>query len=174
MITFKLTTFTIVFQRIDLDTSVFYSTSWCTTVLSFKFQTKIITKYFVNIIRAWEVEMTKSRNGSIKRSPNLLWVLLTTFGREYLMRLGPILGSLDVLFMRIGPPLFLWQLIRYFSAAENEDGGSANYWQIYLYATGIVFGSLSVVLHFHPNYFASTHTAMRMRIAVSSLIYRKV
>ena len=106
----------------------------------------------------------------------MLLVLLRTFGREYL-RLGLILGSLEVLLFRIGPPLLLWQLIRLFSAVEEDDGSereSANYWQMYVYATGIVFGSFSLVLHFHPSYFSSLQTAMKMKIAVCSLIYRKV
>ena len=103
----------------------------------------------------------------------MLRVLVRTFGLDY-FRLGVILGALEVLLLKIGHPVLLWLLIRYFSVENDETYQEFNDWQIYIYATGIVIGSFSLVLHFHPNFFACRITSMRMRIALSSLIYRKV
>jgi len=95
--------------------------------------------------------VTVHANGTSKRAPNLLRVLVQTFGHDYL-RLGIILGGLEALLLRIGQPLLLWQLIRHFSSMENES----NYLPIYLNSVAIVGISLSVVFFSHPNLFRIT------------------
>jgi len=123
--------------------------------------------------RAWKDEVRAHANKTTKRDPNLLRVLLKTFGYEYL-RVGFIFAILEVLLRKIGQPVLLWQLIRYFSTKTDEYYRESSYWQIYLYATAIVGTSLSVVVHFHPNFFTCRIVSMRMRIALTSLIYKKV
>lgn len=47
-------------------------------------------------------------------------------------------------------------------------------WKAYLYSFGIVLSSVLVVVYFEHQFFISQVIAMQIRVATSSLIYRKV
>ena len=71
-------------------------------------------------------------------------------------------------FFRIGQPVFLYQLLRYFNPDSDMSVITA-----YFYATGVILGSALTVLTSHYNYFKLYLIGMQMRVATCSLIYRK-
>lgn len=66
----------------------------------------------------------------------------------------------------------LGKLVTSFSVPE--DGGKANQNQAFLYATGIIVCMLFYCLIWHWYIERVTQTGIRMRVAVSSLLYKKV
>lgn len=71
--------------------------------------------------------------------------------------------------MRTLQPVFLLHLVSYFEHSSNTTRKEA-----YLNAMGLMIVSLLSVL-FHQLYFFSAHrTGMRLRIAATGVIYRKV
>lgn len=60
-------------------------------------------------------------------------------------------------------------MIRYFS---GEDGYAT--WEGWLFATGVVMGSVLYILTHHPYFFGVQYVGMLSRISSCSLIYRKV
>ena len=69
---------------------------------------------------------------------------------------------------RIGQPLCLGQLLRYFHPDSDMSTSTA-----YLYATGVVLCTAFPVLIYQLNNFKMHHLGMQMRVASCSLIYRK-
>ena len=69
---------------------------------------------------------------------------------------------------RIGQPLCLGQLLRYFNPESDMSVTSA-----YLYATGVLLCTASPVITYHLNNFKLYLLGMQMRVATCSLIYRK-
>jgi len=47
-------------------------------------------------------------------------------------------------------------------------------WEAYLYATGVIVGSLLYTVTSHPYFFECYHYGMKLRIATCYLIYKKV
>lgn len=78
-----------------------------------------------------------------------------------------ILSSLN---FRIAQPLFLGGLISYFSPGQTEITKN----EAYYYATGVVMSMFINVLIVYPFLLYLYHTAMKIRVACCSLIYRKV
>ena len=52
-------------------------------------------------------------------------------------------------------------------------GGGTSLEEAYLYATGVVLCLTVYALIHHPYFFGMVHTGMKMRVAASSLLYRK-
>ena len=73
--------------------------------------------------REWEDEFTAYRNGTIKTTPNLLRVLMRTFGLGYL-RSGIIFNILEAL-------LFLYMPIFIHSCRMTMDPSSCNYYSLF-------------------------------------------
>lgn len=70
---------------------------------------------------------------------------------------------------RIAQPLFLGQLIKYFSYSDqykDHDG--------YIFAGAVVLASGFYTFTHHPFFFGVQHVGMQIRIACCSLVYRKV
>jgi len=68
---------------------------------------------------------------------------------------------------RILQPILLGYLIRYF-------GGEFTVTEGYVYAAGVILCSAWYVTQHHPFFFGLQHIGMRSRVAVSSVVYRKV
>ena len=71
--------------------------------------------------------------------------------------------------LKIAGPIFLGQLIRYFVEDSPISTGDA-----YLYATGLILCSLMSSMFNAPFTFMSQVYGMRIRVACTGLVYRKV
>ncbi|XP_030554771.1 probable multidrug resistance-associated protein lethal(2)03659 [Drosophila novamexicana] len=115
--------------------------------------------------QAWEAEVkAKGHTGAKKAS--MLRVVLKVFGWELVIS-GIVLAILE-LGLRATLPLLLAGLISEFSLTGNGRSLSAQ-----LYGAGLVTCIVLSVLLFHPFMMHMMHLAMKMRVAVSSAIYRK-
>lgn len=74
---------------------------------------------------------------------------------------------IKVCYYRVAQPLFLKYTISSFS-----DGSET--WKQYAYATGVCLTALLHTLILQPSMFSIQHVGMKCRVAVCSLIYRKV
>ena len=120
----------------------------------------------------WNKELSKSfktiENGP-PHSPSLIKATIKAFYPGFLSFGVYIL--LDELFLRIFPPFLMSWLIRYFSSKGHSD---ITYFQACGYGAGIVLiTALSITIQ-NQYSFISSHIGMRLRVAHSSLIYRKV
>lgn len=69
---------------------------------------------------------------------------------------------------RVSQPIFIGGLIRYYSGKTSDIN------EAYLYAGGIVLCSALNVLFMHPYMLSNLHIGMQLRVAMCSMIYRKV
>lgn len=81
-----------------------------------------------------------------------------------------IVEVIEEFLVRIIQPIFLAGLITDFSKKHD----AMDMTEAYLYALGIVVCSLVQVFMKHPCFFFQTHLGMQMRVAASSMLYRKV
>uniref|UniRef100_A0A336K3I0 CSON002942 protein n=1 Tax=Culicoides sonorensis TaxID=179676 RepID=A0A336K3I0_CULSO len=116
---------------------------------------------------AWDIEVERCKNKEGKK-PSLLRAGLKVFWWQ--ITLIGIIEFVEEFFVRLLQPIFLAGLITDFSKESSEN----NIFDAYLYAIGIVMCSLIQVFMKHPCFFYQTHVGMQMRVAASSIIYRKV
>ncbi|KAH8334357.1 hypothetical protein KR059_009145 [Drosophila kikkawai] len=117
--------------------------------------------------RAWEDEVALCRRkAGTKREPSVLRVIGRVFGWQLLLS-GIIIAALE-LGTRATVPLLLAGLISEFSA-----NGNGNSYPAQIYAVLLIACILASVLLTHPYMMGMMHLAMKMRVAVSSAIYRK-
>ena len=69
-------------------------------------------------------------------------------------------------------PVCLWQLMYYFDTGVNNNGVSQE--KAYMYAAGILICTAFLAVTEHTSTFICYHLGMKIRIATSSLIYKKV
>ncbi|KAJ3653127.1 hypothetical protein Zmor_019040 [Zophobas morio] len=100
-----------------------------------------------------------------QKHPSLTRALLKSFGKEYLLQ-GLILLPFDLGVMLLGP-YFMKKFLNCF--AQQECGGI----KIYLVTSLIVSVNLLQVLYFHWFYLQFSSFGIKVRVACSSLIYRK-
>ncbi|XP_016975584.1 probable multidrug resistance-associated protein lethal(2)03659 [Drosophila rhopaloa] len=117
--------------------------------------------------RGWEDEVARCRQkGNSRREPSVLRVIGRVFGWQL------ILSGIAIAILELGTratvPLLLAGLISEFSANGNGNSYSAQ-----IYAVLLISCVLSSVLLTHPFMMGMMHIAMKMRVAVSSAIYRK-
>ncbi|XP_045127905.1 ATP-binding cassette sub-family C member 4-like isoform X2 [Portunus trituberculatus] len=114
--------------------------------------------------KEWDKELEESKIK--KRKTSFVRALIRCFGWEF-AAVG-ILAAIEECVLRIGQPLCLGYLIRYFNGEEGYtfiDG--------WIYSTGVVMGSLLYIFTHHPYFFGVQHGGMTLRISSCSLIYRK-
>lgn len=111
--------------------------------------------------RNWNKQSTR-----LKSRP-LLRVIFSTFWRDYAI-LTTFCFTNDII-LRLGQPYVLGYLLRYF---RNDT--DITYDQAILYAIGMIAFSLLQALFSNHVLFISNHNGMKVRVAVCSLIYRKV
>ncbi|XP_017116909.1 probable multidrug resistance-associated protein lethal(2)03659 [Drosophila elegans] len=117
--------------------------------------------------RGWEDEVARCRRkGDCRREPSLLRVVGRVFGWQLILS-GIAIGALE-LGTRATVPLLLAGLISEFSAHGNGNSYPAQ-----IYAVLLIACVLASVLLTHPYMMGMMHLAMKMRVAVSSAIYRK-
>lgn len=119
----------------------------------------IIFNHIVHIYSNWNKKTTKKRS--------LLSVIFTTFWKDYTI-LSVLCFFNDVL-LRLGQPFLLGYFLRYFRADTT-----ITYHEAMLYAFGIVTVNFLTALCSNHILLFSYHNGMKVRVAVCSLIYRKV
>ncbi|XP_046746876.1 ATP-binding cassette sub-family C member 4-like isoform X2 [Diprion similis] len=127
--------------------------------------------------REWKKELAKvsieakSQDGErkmLKRRPNLIWPLIRVFWFQVLLQ-----GTLCItsaLILNTMQPLCQRWLISHFRDGENQISQS----QALQSAATLVFVTVSMVLVTHHSNLRAREIGMCMRIACSSVIYRKV
>ncbi|XP_017043983.2 probable multidrug resistance-associated protein lethal(2)03659 [Drosophila ficusphila] len=113
----------------------------------------------------WQKEVESCRDKP-KKEPSIIKVILRVFGFKLFLS-GIIIGILE-LGTRATLPLILGALISEFTTHKNGDGLQAQ-----IYGLLLIITTLLSVLMFHPFMMGMMHLAMKMRVAVSTAIYRK-
>ena len=114
--------------------------------------------------KRWTIELENSKKH--KRRPSLLRAIFRTFLWEY-SALG-VMQILNELVLRLGTPILLGGLLRYFKKSTTETYETA-----LLYAGGICLTTAMNVLMFNQAIFGAFHVGARIRVAACSLVYRK-
>ncbi|CAL4094228.1 unnamed protein product, partial [Meganyctiphanes norvegica] len=109
-----------------------------------------------------ELEQSKAKG----KKPSYVWALARSFGKSY-MCVG-LLAAIEECVLRIGQPLCLGGLIRYFNGMSGYSDTLG-----WLFATGVLMGSVLYIFTHHPFFWGIQHCGMQIRIASCSLIYRK-
>nr|XP_036672754.1 probable multidrug resistance-associated protein lethal(2)03659 [Drosophila suzukii] len=108
---------------------------------------------------AWEIELETH-----KEKASLMRVLLRVFG-WYFGFLGVVLFVVEVI--STVQPIFLVKLISSF------NDGSDSFEPAYAYAALMILCSALTTMIKHPHSFAITHLGFKIRVALSSMIYRQ-
>ncbi|KAK3096011.1 hypothetical protein FSP39_021917 [Pinctada imbricata] len=112
--------------------------------------------------KEWMKELEKSRTGG---KPSLLKAIFRMFGLQYIL-LGIIVFIEEG--TKVGQPLLLGQLIRYFTPNSTMSSTEA-----YMYAMGVSISSIILAVAHHPYFFEVQRLGMKLRVACCSLLYRK-
>ncbi|ODN02105.1 Multidrug resistance-associated protein 4 [Orchesella cincta] len=122
------------------------------------------------LAKAWREEISgteqwKSMNKAKNpKNPSLLKALVKVFFWQYAV-LG-LIAFFEECVLKIAQPIFLGLIIQY-CAGEFEDPYG------YIFAGGLLLASALYTAHHHPYFFFTQHCGMQIRVATSSLIYRK-
>ncbi|KAH8278915.1 hypothetical protein KR018_011001 [Drosophila ironensis] len=109
--------------------------------------------------KAWDDQVAKNETPQLRRT------LMKVFGWQ--LALSGLSIFAQELFTRATQPICLFGVMAYF-AGKDPDLAKAQ-----LYAAGLIAGSVISVLWGHPYMLGLLHLGMKMRVALSSLIYRK-
>ncbi|XP_050740955.1 probable multidrug resistance-associated protein lethal(2)03659 [Drosophila biarmipes] len=108
---------------------------------------------------AWKTEMeTRKENASLLRC------LLRVYG-WYFCFLGLVVFVMNVV-LTMRPP-FLVKLMSSFSHGSESNGNA------YAYAAGVILCDVLLITILHPFAFATNHFGFKIRVGLTSLIYRK-
>ncbi|XP_063925187.1 probable multidrug resistance-associated protein lethal(2)03659 isoform X2 [Zophobas morio] len=111
--------------------------------------------------KTWLTELKTQKNPSLWRT------LRKVFGPEFLFYGLTLI--VQELIVRMCPPILIGKLMSYYT--PNQTSISKN--EAYIYASCIVFASFLYVMMGHSYLLGLLHLGMKMRIAISSLVYRK-
>ncbi|XP_076757866.1 ATP-binding cassette sub-family C member 4 [Xylocopa sonorina] len=117
--------------------------------------------------KQWRIELENSKKH--KRRASLLRAIFRTFLWEY-SKLG-LMQILNEFFIRLGTPIFLGGLLRYFKKSTNETYEA--YETALLYAAGICIATAVNVITLNQAIFGAFHVGARIRVATCSVVYRK-
>ena len=120
----------------------------------------------------WNKELQKRQKASkvgASYNPSLTKAIVRAFLPGFLI--WGILAFFAEIGFKILQPLFMCWFIRYFSF---EDHAGLTYYNACSYGTGVILMSAIYTLCNHQYYFGTSRTGMMLRVAHSSLIYRKV
>uniref|UniRef100_A0A146LYI9 Cystic fibrosis transmembrane conductance regulator n=6 Tax=Lygus hesperus TaxID=30085 RepID=A0A146LYI9_LYGHE len=116
--------------------------------------------------KAWNDELEKCKGS--KRQPSFTRAVINVFGPSFLLYGIPIF--IAEIGLRIGQPLLLGQLLRYFSPTSGRE---MTIQDAYVFAAGVILCSGFTILIMHPYMLAVLHLGMKLRVAACALIYRK-
>ncbi|XP_066582134.1 probable multidrug resistance-associated protein lethal(2)03659 isoform X2 [Prorops nasuta] len=112
----------------------------------------------------WKIELENSKKQS--RRPSFLRTIFRTFAWEYSM-LG-LMHILNEFVIRLGTPILLGGLLRYFNKGSTELYETA-----LLYAGGICIATAINVVSINQTIFSAFHIGAKVRVAACSVVYRK-
>ncbi|KAE8751049.1 ABC-transporter, subfamily C member 03 [Frankliniella occidentalis] len=120
-----------------------------------------------NLEDLWNEQQKKSHEGTKQKLPSV-WAVLRSFcGWElFFLAFGLFLFDLTI---KLGQPILLGKFLNYFTVNSTVTGEEAT-----IYASGV---AVSVFLHqfgMHPFLFGLMYLGMRVRVGLSSLLYRKL
>ncbi|OXU26939.1 hypothetical protein TSAR_013829 [Trichomalopsis sarcophagae] len=115
----------------------------------------------------WKREQARCKDLNKGLSPNLMRVLFTCFGKE-IMLAGLVQAMLEF-FIRLSRPYILLQLLHY--SSERSDMAKI---EAYGWAAALVAGVFIDCVVCHLCVQSLMHTGMKIRVACSSLLYRKI
>lgn len=119
-----------------------------------------------NLEKNWNQELVDSKLGA-KKSPSLVRAIIKTFFWNY-MTYGICL-FVQMMLIRSFQPFVLAYFISLFSDDIETDQN-----QMYIYGSVLMIQSILLVVSIHHIECGQASVGMRIRISVSSLIYRKV
>lgn len=114
--------------------------------------------------KRWKIELENSRKH--KRNASLLRAIFRTFLWEYTVL--ALMQILNEFFLRLGTPMLLGGLLRYFKKNTAETYETA-----LLYAGGICIATAINVIALNQVVFGAFHVGARIRAATCSVVYRK-
>ncbi|XP_068966386.1 ATP-binding cassette sub-family C member 4-like isoform X1 [Bombus flavifrons] len=114
--------------------------------------------------KRWKIELENSRK--YKRKASLLRAIFRTFLWEYTVL--ALMQILNEFFIRLGTPMLLGGLLRYFKKNTTETYETA-----LLYAGGICIATAINVIALNQMVFGAFHVGARIRVATCSVVYRK-
>ncbi|XP_014299326.1 ATP-binding cassette sub-family C member 4 isoform X1 [Microplitis demolitor] len=114
--------------------------------------------------KQWNSELENARKS--KRRPNFLKTIFRCFSMEYF--LYGILHIFNEFIIRLGTPLLLGRLLRYF-----RETGDVEYNDALMYAGGICLATGINAITLNQSIFGAFHVGGKIRIAVCSVVYRK-
>lgn len=114
--------------------------------------------------KRWKIELENSRKH--KRKASLLRAIFRTFLWEYTVL--ALMQILNEFFIRLGTPMLLGGLLRYFKKNTTETYETA-----LLYAGGICIATAINVITLNQVVFGAFHVGARIRVATCSVVYRK-
>ncbi|XP_023313499.1 multidrug resistance-associated protein 4-like [Trichogramma pretiosum] len=115
----------------------------------------------------WSADLQKARK--TKKQPSLMKSVFHTFLHEYFV-LG-VIQFLNELILRLGTPMALGMLLKYFSVNPDED--KPTYTWALLFAGAISLSAFIQAITMNQAIFGAFHIGGRIRIAMCSLVYRK-
>lgn len=143
-------------QKRDLDETDLYTT----------LDDQISSSLGDKLEKEWRLELTNAY--SANRTPSLPRALIKMFGYKY-MFIGCLFAINDIVF-RVSGPLLVGGLLAYF----NPDGSNTtDLKHAYMYASGIVFSLLIIMILQHSSIEENLQCAMKMRVACCSIMFRK-
>lgn len=143
------------------------------------------------ISRIWTRECDKALKSN--RKPSLTYVIYKTFIKDIILY-GIILFLLEI-GVRLQQPIFIGLFLRYFNPIYRSNGtetdgptyfmrviafytsapvNSISLSEAYFFGAGIMLCSMIIVIVFHPYMMEAFHVGMKIRVATSTLVYRKV
>ncbi|XP_014216231.1 probable multidrug resistance-associated protein lethal(2)03659 [Copidosoma floridanum] len=121
----------------------------------------------------WKREQERCENLNGRQGPSLARVIIKCFGREIFV--GGLIQFLLEFIVRLSRPYILLELLRHSSSGgKNKSDLPANECAAYGWAGALVAGIFIDCVVSHVCVQSLMHTGMKIRVACSSLIYRKV
>ncbi|KPJ19664.1 putative multidrug resistance-associated protein lethal(2)03659 [Papilio machaon] len=114
---------------------------------------------------SWKYQLTKRESGG---KASLLKAIVAVYGYKFIV--GNLIFSLVESTIRLSIPMCLEGMINYFSSSNSGIPES----HAYLYAFGVVGLQLVNAIIMHPFFVWMLAMSMKLRVACSSLIYRKL
>lgn len=110
----------------------------------------------------WKVKRRKYKKWALHRA------LLSVFGLEFMIY-GILTGVLELIAI-VTPSLFIGKIILFFTKDQMEISRS----EAYMYVGFLIVSLFINRVVSHPIFFGLRHVSMKVRIACSSLVYRKI
>ncbi|CAH0557993.1 unnamed protein product [Brassicogethes aeneus] len=116
----------------------------------------------------WNKELAKAK--AKNKKPSLIRALAKTYLGNYMW--WGVVMFLQYAIIRPIQPMILAQLLRLFTSYAPKDSGVIR--DMYLYGSGVVGFSVVLIFMLHHSNYGQTRIGMRIRVGVSSLVYRKL